>query len=208
MNTVTCFEPSCSRAAAAKGLCRRHYKLAWCRARRAALPPRLPALSLADRLERYTVRDGGLVAGLDSPCWRWTGAKHEFGYGLLNSGGPKARVLRAHRLRYEMHVGAIPDGMLVLHRCDNPECSNPEHLFLGTNADNMRDMGDKARSKFHKARFRGIEHGMAKLTDDVVRSIRADRAQGCTYDALAARYSISRSLACQVALRRIWKHVE
>lgn len=89
-----------------------------------------------------------------------------------------------------------------------PECSNPEHLFLGTNADNMRDMGNKGRSKFHKARFRGTDHGMAKLTDDVVRSIRADRAQGCTYGTLATRYSISRSLACQVALRQIWKHVE
>ena len=75
-------------------------------------------------------------------CWNWTGATAN-GYGVLNFGGQ----VRAHRLAYETFVGPIPDGLLVCHRCDNPRCVNPGHLFVGTNSDNTRDMVSKGRQR-------------------------------------------------------------
>ena len=124
----------------------------------------------------------------------------------------------AHRLSYELHVGKIPPGMVVCHRCDNPPCVNPKHLFLGTSADNMRDRDSKHRLAF------GERHGNAKLTDDDVREIRRLRGeylaanpthskwnndattQG-TYRALAARFGITEAAVEFVCLRKWWRHV-
>lgn len=76
-------------------------------------------------------------------CWSWNGATNGHGYGLLNRGdGVPAK---AHRVSWEIHFGPIPEGLGVLHKCDNPECSNPKHLFLGTQKDNARDMSNKGR---------------------------------------------------------------
>jgi len=77
-----------------------------------------------------------------TPCIEWTGARHRFGYGDLRIGG---KLYRAHRLAWEREHGPIPAGMSVLHRCDNPPCYNVDHLFLGTQADNNRDMAAKGR---------------------------------------------------------------
>lgn len=76
-------------------------------------------------------------------CWVWTGRRHPFGYGLISRNG---KPYNAHRLSYEMHVGPITDGLWVLHRCDNPPCVNPDHLFLGTQSDNMQDCKIKGRT--------------------------------------------------------------
>lgn len=78
-------------------------------------------------------------------CWEWTGTKRGYGYGAFAYQGV---TVVASRFSYELHYGPIPDGMLVLHRCDNPACVNPSHLFLGTNKDNTRDMIDKGRQGF------------------------------------------------------------
>ena len=75
-------------------------------------------------------------------CWEWTAYRDPLGYGRLNVDG--VPVL-AHRLAYELEHGAIPDGMCILHRCDNPPCVNPDHLWLGTQADNSLDMASKGR---------------------------------------------------------------
>lgn len=94
-------------------------------------------------------------------CWLWTACKTEDGYGSL-SVWPKR--LRAHRWSYQHHVGEIPDGMCVCHKCDNPICVNPDHLFLGTHQDNMADRNRKGRQH----RPQGELSGTAKITEETV----------------------------------------
>lgn len=78
----------------------------------------------------------------DSDCWEWNGARSKGGYGNL---GFRGATYAAHRVAYEIHFGSIPDGLCVLHRCDNRCCANPYHLFLGTQQDNVDDMMAKGR---------------------------------------------------------------
>ena len=78
-------------------------------------------------------------------CWLWQASVTADGYGRMGIGGPGNKRMLAHRVAWQLYVGKIPDGMLVLHKCDNPPCCNPKHLFLGTDADNARDMSRKGR---------------------------------------------------------------
>lgn len=84
------------------------------------------------------------VEKFDEGCWEWTAAKNNEGYGLTSHNG---QLQLTHRLSWEMHYGPVPDGLFVCHHCDNPLCVRPEHLFTGTNGDNMKDMYKKGRRK-------------------------------------------------------------
>jgi len=86
-------------------------------------------------------------------CWIYTGYKNECGYGRFRVAGKKTL---AHRFSYEMRVGNIPDGMLVLHTCDNPACIKPEHLYLGKDKDNAGDMVDRKRQWLQRAKEQGL----------------------------------------------------
>src|ERR1039457_5628606 len=96
-------------------------------------------------------------------CWLWTASTFWDGYGQIGLDGKK---MRAHRLSYEINIGEIPEGLLVCHSCDNPRCVRPEHLFLGSQADNAQDMILKERS------CRGTKNSQAKLSKEDVVKIR------------------------------------
>lgn len=138
-------------------------------------------------------------------CWEWRSSLNSKGYGRISMG--KTDQMFAHRLSYELHFGPIPDGLLVCHRCDNPPCVNPSHLFTGTRSDNMLDCSQKGRhgARQHPERLsRGINRPAAKLTNAAVVEIR--KASG-THREIASRFSISHGVVGRIRRRKIWTHV-
>lgn len=132
-------------------------------------------------------------------CWMWEGARGSDAYGELNLCGTFDGIkrMRAHILSWRLHFGET-QGLHVCHRCDNPPCVNPEHLFLGTQAENHDDMKRKGRSA------RGAKHGAARLTEADVLLIRGSTA---TQQALARRLGVSRQTIGEIRRREIWKHL-
>ena len=130
-------------------------------------------------------------------CWEWQGGGTPAGYGITTV---NKRTTYMHRLSWEIHRGPIPSGMCVCHRCDNPSCVRPDHLFLGTAKDNCLDRKRKGRNAPGEAtRHRGEHHGMAKLSASDVAEIRSaysalprnQRVRRGSLSALAHRFSIS-----------------
>lgn len=144
-----------------------------------------------------------VVCSIASGCWEWTGLTKEGGYGLFPMRGPdRWRHKLAHRYSWMLHNGPIPNGLWVLHHCDNPPCTRPDHLFLGTHADNMTDaslkgrtsQGDNHHTRRHPEKLhRDTDHHMTKITDDQVRELRGLHVEGLRPSDLALRFSISRS---------------
>ncbi len=128
----------------------------------------------------------------DSGCWAWTGKRTVDGYGLMSL-GKRGRSATAHRFSWEHHRGPIPDGMCVLHHCDNPPCVNPEHLFIGTRADNVDDMWSKGRGTRQPAQ--------AKISDDDVVALLAELDAGASGVATARKYGISQSYVSMIRRR-------
>jgi hypothetical protein len=137
---------------------------------------------------------------INDGCWMWAGAKHRDGYGFFALGGSSQL---AHRVSWQLENGPIPDGSHVLHRCDNPACVRPGHLFLGTNQDNVTDKMSKGRFRT----LRGKEQGCSKLSDGAVREMRAKRASGATYAALGREYGVSDVAARNAVTGGTWSHV-
>lgn len=141
-------------------------------------------------------------------CWLWTSTvvSEAFPYGQISDAYKgKKRTRLAHRLSYEMHYGAIPDDLKVLHSCDNPRCVNPIHLWLGTSLDNARDCVQKQR---HVA-LRGAEHANARLTEENVRDIKQSyKKRVVTLEMLARKYDVSPSTVHYILQGKLWRHVE
>lgn len=137
---------------------------------------------------RYSVQPNG--------CWVWTGALDGDGYGMVSMGSGKDRG--AHRVSWEIHRGPIPAGLHVLHHCDNPPCVNPDHLFPGTQADNVADMVRKDRGQ------KGERSAASKLTTSQVRSIRSDsRSQ----KDIARAFGVDQSTISEIKTGKTWSHV-
>jgi len=131
----------------------------------------------------------------NSGCWLWLGEVNEKGYGRATIDG---RRTMAHRAMWSETHGSIPDKLLVCHRCDVPGCINPSHLFLGTHADNARDMKEKKRHRF------GERHVRAKLGTDDAQAICTDRRK---YWDIAAEFGVNASTVCAIKAGRAWSHI-
>lgn len=135
----------------------------------------------------------------ETDCWLWRGNINLNGYGTFQFRG---KFYYAHRVSYEIHNDIkLSRKQVICHHCDNPVCTNPTHLFLGTQADNMTDMHQKKRHAY------GERMGNAKLTEAVVREIRQLRAQGLLQREIAERLSIKKGTVGAVLRHKSWVHV-
>jgi len=125
-------------------------------------------------------------------CWVWTGCRSKWGYGQI---GSKGRMARTHRVSWELTRNRpVPEGLHVLHRCDNPPCVRPSHLYVGTDLDNARDRVARGRS-------------WTKLTKADVVEIRERAASGEFQTSLALEFGVTQPVISHIVHRKNWKHV-
>lgn len=151
--------------------------------------------SLLERFHAgYAKTDGG--------CWNWIGARvnKRWPYGILRS---EKKTILAHRLSWETHnEQSIPEGLVVCHRCDNPRCVNPDHLFLGTRMENTKDRQSKGRG------VKGENTRHAKLTEENVKQIRKLSVEGTPGTKLAVAFGVSINSIYVIVNKTAWKHID
>lgn len=197
----SCSVGGCNRPHNARGYCFGHYER-WKKFGHPDVDRPLnthvsPEASMLDRILRRI--EPGLS---ESECWPWLGAiggrksSTGIGYGKFTVQG---RQYDAHRVSWELHnKRSVPDGMHILHTCDNPLCVNPRHLSTGTNEDNVADMVGKRRHTY------GERNPMSILTEEAILDIRSSNLNP---DALASKYGVSRATINKVLARRSWTHL-
>ena len=135
--------------------------------------------------------------GGSKDCWVWTGCKRPGGYGQIRY---DRRIQKSHRVSWKINCGDIPEGLCVLHKCDNPSCVNPNHLWLGTYQDNSTDMVNKERQS------KGENLPQSKITQVYADCIRTAYANGdATYRQLAKEFNISRSTIWYIVTNQTWR---
>lgn len=147
-------------------------------------------MSLRDTFDQHWVVD-------ENGCHIWQRGANSYGYGIIRNGEKK---VGAHRFAWERANGSIPEGMVICHSCDVPACVNVEHLFLGTQRDNLRDAAAKGRTA------RGEHHGGARWTEDQIREMHRLRAKGISYREIGDRFDTSGE-NIRVKVVQTWAHV-
>lgn len=136
-------------------------------------------------------------------CIEWTGALNDNGYGVMGRGRRGEGLIKAHRVAYELKHGPIPDGMGVLHRCDNPPCCNDEHLFLGNQTANNADMDAKGRRSPLPV-LKGEENGSSILSSNQVIEIKRFLSLGKSQRAIAMAFGVSQATINNINTGRNW----
>jgi hypothetical protein len=142
--------------------------------------------------------EGFVIRGGADECWGWSGSLVGYGYGCIKRG---SRTIYAHRYAYERAKGAVPPGLIVRHTCDNPVCSNPDHLVVGTPADNSRDMVQRGRA------LTGRKNPQNKLSEEDVTAIKLRVSQGFSQRQIAGQFGVCQQLISRIMLRKTWRHV-
>jgi hypothetical protein len=155
--------------------------------------------------ERFTSK---IEVDNNSGCWNWTACKDDHGYGRINTRSSGKYVYwKAHRYAWTMVNGEIPKGMIILHKCDNPPCVNPDHLRIGTYKDNSQDMVQKGRGKI--VHYRGEKHSRARFTNEQVREMRRlYEHEGLSQSEIGRRYNAAPAVARRIVKYETWKDVE
>lgn len=153
--------------------------------------------SVADRIAKNAVPIP------ETGCWIYDGSTTKAGYAYMSVNG---RLTFAHRASYELYKGAIPPGMFVCHSCDVPSCCNPDHLFVGTPADNSRDAVRKNRMS-RKARITGSAVPFSKLSAEQVIEIRHQASSGVSRKEIARAFGVTVPAVGYIVRRNVWKHV-
>ncbi len=191
-----CSFPGCDRFSRASGLCNGHrIQVSRGQPLRAL---RVQGASLPDRFWPNVDKNGTIARVELGPCWTWTGPSSKHGYGRINA---NRRWTWAHRVSWELATGAAPGALDVCHRCDNPPCVRPSHLFLGTARDNAADMVAKGRNKH------GEKAPNARLTAEMVIDIRSRPTSEQECKRLAALYGLGVSTVRNAAKGRSWRHL-
>ena len=194
---TNCSVAGCDGKHYGRGFCRKHYM----RERTHGDPSvnaRTQRIPIADRFwPKVSKSDGCLV---------WTGFRDSKGYGQIGTGG-RHGIDYAHRVSYEINNGPIPEGMHVLHKCDNPPCVRPDHLFLGTHTDNMQDMWTKGRGKCDGAGKQGEENPRHRLTENQVIEARKMAASGLRHKVIAEQFGVTRPAISYAVRGDTWKHI-
>lgn len=152
--------------------------------------------TLKSGFEKHVIRKKG--------CWDWDGSFYSvMGYGRFNF---NKKMISAHRASWIIHYGDIPNGLCVCHKCDNPRCSNPEHLFLGTTQENNEDMMNKDRNPILNKK--GEENFCSKLTNENVVEIKKLLNTEFTQRRIAKKFNVERSTISNIKRKVSWKHLE
>lgn len=196
-----CSHPGCGRKYCANGLCSAHSQ------QKRLGKPLVPVQIRNNLLLRFWSRvnkDGPVHPILKTKCWLWTGGHQPFGHGSFSDKGIN---IAAHRFSFILFFGEIPKTKnpldnCICHKCDNPPCVNPEHLFLGSNAENLADMRNKGR------RAKGEQINASVFADDDVRLIRKRVSAGEGFRALGREFGVSHGAISNIYYRKTWKHVK
>lgn len=194
-----CKVEGCDKRRARQGFCSLHYQ----RNKTYGTPfpdklLRYISVSIHDGYENWVIRKDG--------CWGWSGWHNPAGYAYFSH---KQKKYAAHRYSYEYYNGPIKQGMMVCHHCDNPECSNPTHLFLGTNSDNMKDCYMKGRRKNIPVECmpRGESCHLSKLKTEQIIEIKKMIQTGFTNTEIACLFPVTHKNISLIRNEKIWKHI-